>query len=257
MFDNCDGECGAIVEHSAEVDPSDTISLLATRDTRLRHEPDHYPFLAGTIGKACRTYVFSLRDQDDLEFFGHGASIDTARFFRREFSGAHMLTGVLPTDKDIYIPVLKYDPDAYYLSEYYKKKREEEEVEMDPTGPFFWKFSRLLPPGVSLPVGDNRAESSSRYTVSSSPTPGLETSDVSVVPVEDADKALDQDEKLNQDANSTSSLLIEDVTILAGDDGDEYYYETRSYFSDEGGEDIDCDDDDGWVTADEGSDSDV
>lgn len=257
MFDNCDGECGATEEHSAEVDPSDTISLSATRDTHLQFAPHHYPFAAGSITaghkKMKKTYAFSLRDQNDLEFFGHGASIRSARFFRRDFSGVHTLTGIFPTDKIIYIPVLKYDPDAYYLCEHYKKKREEEKVEMDPTGPFFWKFSKLLSPGGSLPVRDTTAKASS---TPSTPTAGLDTSDVSVIPAEDADKARSQIVEAHEDANSTSSPSVEDVTDLAGDDGDEYFYESREYFSDEDGEDADGENDDGWVTADEGFDSD-
>lgn len=126
------------------IDPSDTISLLVSREEVVDHTK-HHAFVAGTMTKGRKAYAFSVRDQNDLEFFGHGPSIQKAKFYRRDLNGKAEMTGHFPTDKALYVPVLKYDPDAYYLCQHYAAKKEREGLGIQPTGPFFWKFNRDLP----------------------------------------------------------------------------------------------------------------
>ena len=143
LFDNCDGECGASTEYVADVDPSDTISLMITQKTKIGYDK-HHAFFAGITKSGRRAYVFSVRDQNDLEFFGHGPTVRQAHFFRRDDTGAHVITGPFCSDKDFFVPVLRYDPDAYYHCLHYATKRDTDKVRIDPTGPFFWKFNKFL-----------------------------------------------------------------------------------------------------------------
>lgn len=142
-FTTCNGECGASVEHVMQYGRFDLIRIELPRHAPLGVN-DHHLLSAGFRSDGRRSYIFWSRGYDGLWYTGDGPSADELYFIKRS-SDAALRFSVSRSSDIVCMCALRYDADAYVRCEYYRRKQEQEEVGMDPTGPFSWKFNRYLP----------------------------------------------------------------------------------------------------------------
>ena len=147
-YKHCSGECGAVEEHVMEYDDTD-IAILEVRTGDIFRIAGHHPLLAGYTADGEPLYMseYFFRDvpvpenaqPENVKIKEHYLDGSTAIEARSHFS----------------VSMLRYDPESYDLCEHYSS-RKKEEIGMDATGPFSWKFHRMLPdskPGEVWPHG--------------------------------------------------------------------------------------------------------
>lgn len=106
---------------------------------------DHHPLVAGRLPDGREAYIFDLNGEDKPKYYGSGPTSEEVRFMERRSGGSLIFASPCSSD-ELYVRVLRYDPEAYVHCEYYaNKKRSEEASGLDSTGPFSWKFVKYLP----------------------------------------------------------------------------------------------------------------
>lgn len=99
---------------------------------------DHHPLVAGRLPDGRTSYIFLLTKMDGLSYLGSGTIPEKSRSLERKVDGSFTLIKPSPSI-DLYLRVLRYDPDAYMHCEYYANKMRPENIGLDPTGPFSWR----------------------------------------------------------------------------------------------------------------------
>ena len=142
-YTQCAGECGATQEDIVTGDVLDYMYIEIPRSHPFSMD-GHYPVVVGRMPDKREAYVFKLYNPDGLGYFGFGPTPEESSFLKGETDGILSYTRPSPSDI-LYLAVLRYEPETYLKRGCEANNMRSENIRMDTTGLFPWKFHRYLP----------------------------------------------------------------------------------------------------------------
>lgn len=125
-------------EHIMEFDCEDLV-ILETKSGCAFSRESHYPPIAGHTGAGEPYYI---SEGPELKSIAHLDAVQPEHTVINQHN-AHGSAGLSRLSRDVRIYALRYDPDAYGMSEYYSSRGKGADG-MDATGPFSSKHQKKL-----------------------------------------------------------------------------------------------------------------